>query len=219
LAAAFVASVIVSIAVASLLLPNLDTLNREGGILENAQLISWAFGIALSLWTVLRFRTGQDRMLAAWAFLLTLIAEFRELELQVWLTPIHLGALGRHFTWRWWMDPLVSFWLKLGWGALSLGGFCLILGPPLRLRRSLWQLLRGGDAMTGLLVLAFIFLATEFVIDDLLRAVQLLPPLSLRRTIEEASELIGAVFFCASVALLWRKPFSARLDQVTEMKR
>jgi hypothetical protein len=190
---------------AAALVPKGVELQKEGGVLESLSVLLWALAAAIAFGATLRKRLTDDRWLAFWMGCIAVLAGLRELDLHVWLNPDHLGSWGVRFRLDWWLGGAASPWFKLGWASVFLGLACLMVYPPLRLRRELLQRLRVGEVVIGLLGLAVIFLALGFIIDDILRPVRFLGH-NAKQLIEETSELVGAAFYAASSMAQWRRP-------------
>lgn len=211
-AAAVAAGTALAVAVAAALHPAGDLLYRENGVLENVSVLCWILSCIVAFWAALRSTGPGSRLMAAWTGWLAAVAALRELDLHMLLNPQRLGALGVRYRPAWWMDGSVSFWLKLGWATVFLTFSFLVVYPPLRLRRFLFRLFREGDALTGLLALSVVFLAFGFVVDEILPRVRFVSHVT-RQLIEETSETIGAIFYCASMVLQWRRPLAMRLHE------
>ncbi len=203
-----------AVALASACLPVGDALFREHGVLEVVSLAFWVGSCLSGCALAVRSRGQASRLMAAWLGGISLLAALRELDQHLWLNPVNLGSLAVRYRLDWWLSRDVSGWLRLGWAAVFLAVATVVLYPPVKLHRRLWRLFRGGDAFTGLLVSAMGFLMFGFVVDDLLRPVQLMSSDG-KQLIEETSEAVGAGLFCISGGLLWRKPVQMRLDQLS----
>jgi hypothetical protein len=186
-----------------------EWLYGESGILEDLSLVCWCVALATALWTAVRFQTPLDRLAAVWMGTLAFLAAARELDLHTWLNPGRLGSMGVRFRANWWLDGMVSPWLKLFWIAAFLVVAAAVLYPPFSLRRALKALLKRGDLGVVLLLCATGFLVSGVLIDDRMRRVRVIP-LPIKQLVEETSELIGAACFCASAVVLWRRSANGR---------
>lgn len=211
-AAAGVVGAALVVALASAWLPAGDLLYRENGVLEDLSVICWVLSCTLAIGAAMRSTAFAGRLMARWTGWVAVLAGMRELDLQIWLNPQHLGALGVRYRLDWWMSGKVSVWLMLGWAAVFCAAAVVVIYPPLKFRRLLFRLLREGDAFTGLLVISVLFLALGFVMDDILRPVGLVTTAT-KNLIEETSEAIGAILYCASMVLQWRSPLGMRSRQ------
>jgi hypothetical protein len=202
--AAAASGVALTVTLAAVVLPTSEVLVREGGMLEGLSVGLWVLACLAAFVLAVRSSHGNHRLLAAWMGVMAGLAALRELDLHVWLNPKHLGALGVRFRLDWWMSGEVNPWLKVGWMAFSLVIGFVVFYPPAKLRRLLWRRFLEGDTIVGLLVFAAAFLGFGYVIDDILRPVRFLSS-GTKQLVEETSEMIGAILYCACTVLQWRR--------------
>jgi hypothetical protein len=86
----------------------------------------------------------------------------------------------------------------------------LLIYPPWKLRLPVWTVARRGNAMFGILILAFFFCALGGFIDDQLRGTTFIPK-DLRHLTEEVSEMLGAMAFAVSAGLRWAFPLTTQV--------
>jgi|GEM_PF-1755418 hypothetical protein len=213
--AIIVAGTALIVAALFLILPKGDLLYRENGILEDASIVFWICSCIVSFAAAIRFPARSSRLISIWTGWISALAAMRELDLHIWLNPKKLGAYGVRYRIDWWLDGNVSFWLKLGWATLFVLAFYLTFNAPLKLRASLFKLLRRGDAFLGAFAAAIVFLMFGFVIDDILRPVQVIP-LGTKQLFEETSEMIGAILFLFAILLHWRHPLNVRESSIAD---
>jgi hypothetical protein len=177
-------------------------------VLEDVSLGFWILSCCLALALAIRSSCLTSRHMALWTGWVAVLAALRELDLQVWLNPQHLGALGVRYRLDWWMSGKVSLWLRLGWALGFLAVGFLAIYWPVKHRRLLWRLAREGELFTGLLVLAVGFLCIGYVMDDILRPVRFASA-GTKQLIEETSEMIGAGLYCLGMVFQWRMTLRA----------
>jgi hypothetical protein len=207
------AIVVLVLIVAAQFVPSLRSLSREGGLIETLSVISWGIAIVFSLGAALRWEAFADRLLALWLGSIALLAGLRELDFHHALGPDRLGAYGMRFRISWWLDGNVSLTLKAGWLVVFAVLLALLIYPPWKLRLPMWAMTRRGNAMIGILMLAFFFCAMGGFIDDQLRRATFIPK-ELRQLTEEASEMLGAMAFAVSAWLRWAFPLAAQVQSV-----
>jgi hypothetical protein len=190
----------VIVGLAALFLPSLAPLSREGGVMEVLSLVFWGGAMVIAVWAAARQREAGDRLAAGWTGLIALLAFLREMDLHTALNPQVLGRFGVRYRIDWWLDQRVNLWLKLAWLAVFLALLLALAYPPWALRRRIFQLVRKGDPMVGLFVVAIAMSFGGFVFDDLLRKTTLLS-MEIRQTAEETSEMLGAAAFLVSAFL------------------
>lgn len=204
------AFVVLTLIIAAQFVPSLRSLSQEGGLIEILSVISWGVTIAFSVGAAFRWQTLADRLLALWLGCLALLAGLRELDSHHALSPDHLGAYGVRFRISWWLDGNVNPALKVGWLAVFIALLAVLIYPPWKLRLPVWSMARRGNAMFGILILAFFFCGMGGFIDDQLRRTTFIPK-DLRHLTEETSEMLGAMAFAVSTWLGWAFPLAAQV--------
>jgi hypothetical protein len=208
-AAAVAGGIALSVLAAAILMSHDDLLYRENGALENISLVFWVTSSLVSFAAAFKRGTRDSRIVAVWIGWIAALAAMRELDLHIWLNPKHLGSLGVRYRIDWWLDGDVNFWLKLGWATLFIVALFLTFYAPMKLHRVLAGLLRKGDAFAGLLAVSIMFLVFGFIIDDILRTVQVVS-LGTKQLMEETTETIGAALFLFAVVVHWQHPLAKR---------
>jgi hypothetical protein len=192
------------------LAPDKGRLHAENGPLEDLQLALWLASVCVAAAAVWRWRRSwRDRLQGIWLGVLALLAAGRELDMQILLTPQHLGRFGIHYRIDWLLDPRASLPLRVALIVLTVAVVGLMLYPPSRLRLPAWRMLRAGDAVLGLIGVAVGCLLAGFVIDDTLRGSRHIP-FDVRQALEECVELFGAAAYLAATVVMRRCPLAER---------
>jgi len=179
----------------------------EGHVVEAAQAALWGLSALVALLSSVQQTVRADRSFTVWLAALSLLALMREIDLHLVLDRLFRVR----FETRWLLDPSVPFWLKVTCLGLGAGVAITLVAPLWRRRGPLKGLLCRGDASTGLLAVAVGCLGLGYVLDDLLGRGLVLHQVH-SQIIEETSELLGALTWCAGSVLNRRWPLSTRVQ-------
>lgn len=187
-----------------------EYLHAEHGLYESAG-ITMLLGAAVAAVALAPLVTDTpSRAILLWLGSIALIAAVRELDLHILLSPEYLGRYGVRYRIDWWLDHDVSILRKFLWAAaFGIAGAWLIL-PPLVFRAYTFPAARNlRDTSVQMLILTALFWGAGAAIDDLLRGAG---SETVKRTIEEAVETIGALCFLLAATGYAAVPISRRFS-------
>lgn len=172
---------------------------REGGPVEQLQILGWGLAVWVGWFGGGRRRSIQARLWLVGMGTVASAALARELDLHIALNPETLGAWGVRYRIDWWLDAGVPALAKLAWGAFFLVATAALFGPLMGSHVPWSRRFRGGWVVNGLLGLAVAGIVLGWATDDIFRdAVRGVKPVAL--VVEESVELMGA---WAYFACLW----------------
>lgn len=181
----------------------------ENSWIELVQLGAWLSGACWAWWRIPRLGAMRDRWMLFWLAVIMSLAAAREQDMQIYLNPDRLGALGVSFRIAWWLDGSVPLALKLAWAAIFLALLAALTVPLLRARPRLIMLGFGRDLSVWLFGVGGIFLMLGYGADDLYGRGQFMPILY-SEVLEETCEGIGAILVVASAFVTGRTTLDAR---------
>jgi hypothetical protein len=192
-----------------------EWLYAENGIYESASVIFLLGTVVVALAGLREVRSSLSRVMLLWLAGLALVACGRELDMHVLVRPEYLGAMGMRFRLDWWIEDGPPNWLRLFWGAIFIAAALPFAYSAWHFRRELSRLLHNlRDPSLQMLAMMAIFWGIGFVFDDLLRRVDEIP-MSIKQTIEEFAESMGALCLLLAAIGCVTAPMSGRYPQET----
>lgn len=212
---------VVAIPLVALVLSTIDTSAtsfEEGGPVEIAGGLFWAFSSGAAIFGIWRAPSGRDRLNAVWLAVLSVVACLRECDMHVILNPKNAGWWGVSYKISWWLSSDAPVLPRVMWGLVAVILGILAVIPPLIVRPPTVLLVRSRDPATLTFIGSCVLLAVGYLMDDQVGRDQFIPSQE-SVPIEEIAEVCGEFLWAVSLFLTVRQPLSVRIARHAAKKR
>ncbi|MCC5785396.1 MAG: hypothetical protein JJU33_01695 [Phycisphaerales bacterium] len=181
----------------------------ENGPVETAQMLLWVCSSLLALGVFLYRKRPRERFFAGWLALVSALAAFRETDGHILLNPEVLGSWGVRYRIDWWLSLDAPVLPRVLWAALAVVMAVGLVIPLVKASPKAFLLIKGRDRAWWLFAIAAAALFVGYACDDLVGRGQFVAPIY-SQSVEEISELIGALLFLVAIGLTVRLSLSTR---------